>query len=274
MYRRLAELPEGRGGGFSAICRRYRADILPTQGKAHQRAQTAHLRRLENAFGHMPSDSITAQHIYQYMDARRDVPVAVNKELGTLNTLFVKAIRWGMASQNPVVRIERNKITPQRSYVTDAQFQAVYDIMPPMFQVAMELALLTGLRPGDLLSLTRDNLTEEGIRVETSKTDKPLIIEWSDELRSVVRSAQRLPPQLRKPIICNRKGNAYTVEGFTSLWRQRLTDNPNRFKFYDLRAKSASDDTLEASSQRLGHTNTSITERVYRRKPRKVRPLR
>ena len=46
-------------------------------------------------------------------------------------------------------------------------------------RVAMDLALLTGLRRADLLALTRQDLIDEGISVHTRKTDKPLIIEWS-----------------------------------------------------------------------------------------------
>ena len=46
------------------------------------------------------------------------------------------------------------------------------------------------------------------------------------------------------------------------------------FRFNDLRAKSASDDTLEAASERLGHTNLRTTQDFYRRKPSRVRPLK
>ncbi len=47
-----------------------------------------------------------------------------------------------------------------------------------------------------------------------------------------------------------------------------------RFQERDLRAKTASDsDTLEEASARLGHASTAITQRVYRRKPVRVRPL-
>ena len=48
-----------------------------------------------------------------------------------------------------------------------------------------------------------------------------------------------------------------------------------RFQFRDLRRKSASDEVDEiVAQQRLGHANVGITNRVYRVKPRKVRPLR
>jgi integrase len=47
-----------------------------------------------------------------------------------------------------------------------------------------------------------------------------------------------------------------------------------RFQFRDLRAKSASDDTAEAASKRLGHSDPKITERVYRRRAERAKPRR
>jgi integrase len=48
-------------------------------------------------------------------------------------------------------------------YVTDAEFGAVYQIASPTLQRAMDLATITGQREGDLLRLTRSQLTDEGI---------------------------------------------------------------------------------------------------------------
>lgn len=45
-----------------------------------------------------------------------------------------------------------------------------------------------------------------------------------------------------------------------------------RFTFHDLRAKSASDDELEAATERLAHDDPRTTQKVYRRKPRRARP--
>jgi hypothetical protein len=45
-----------------------------------------------------------------------------------------------------------------------------------------------------------------------------------------------------------------------------------RFIFHDLRAKSASDDELEVATEHLAHDDPRITQRVYRRKPRRARP--
>lgn len=48
-----------------------------------------------------------------------------------------------------------------------------------------------------------------------------------------------------------------------------------RFTFHDLRAKSASDsDSDQEAADRLGHGDVRITRRVYRRLPKRAKPLR
>ena len=47
-----------------------------------------------------------------------------------------------------------------------------------------------------------------------------------------------------------------------------------RFTEHDLRAKVASDTESEHARQLLGHTNIEITERIYRRKADKVKPIK
>ena len=72
------------------------------------------------------------------------------------------------------------------------------------------------------------------------------------------------------------------MDGFDSIWYRRMKKavankkNPltEFFQFRDLRAKSASDDAAESATARLGHSDPKLTEKVYRRKPAVVRPLR
>jgi integrase len=48
-----------------------------------------------------------------------------------------------------------------------------------------------------------------------------------------------------------------------------------RFTEHDIRAKAGSDaESLERARQLLAHADTKMTQRVYRRKPEVVRPLR
>jgi integrase len=103
--------------------------------------------------------------------------------------------------------------------VTDAEFMAVYKLASPMMQCAMDLATMTGQREGDLLKLTRSQLTEDGIAFVIGKskrrhprhgqiveTAKRLIIEWSHELRAVLERLKKLGPQIRPTLLCNLEG--------------------------------------------------------------------
>jgi integrase len=220
--------------------------------------------------------------VYAYRHKREQTGhlTTVNHELETLKHVFTMAIEWGVLDTNPARDVRKFPKKKRTRYVTDDDFAAVYDLASPMIQAAMDLAVLTGLRRGDLLSLTREDLTDEGILIATSKTDKGLVIEWSDELRRVVERCKKLRPHVRQQLIANGRGKQYTGTGFGTNWR-RAVDRAikagtlqERFSFHDLRAKSASDDTLQAASERLGHSETGTTERYYRRRPARVKPLR
>jgi integrase len=85
----------------------------------------------------------------------------------------------------------------------------------------------------------------------------------------------KLPPQLRRYLICNRRGQLYTLNGFQSQWRRTMNKAlqaglAERFHFHDLRAKRASDaESDQAAADRLGHGDVELTRRVYRRLPRR-----
>jgi integrase len=144
----------------------------------------------------------------------------------------------------------------------------------------MDLALLCGYRKADILNLERKHIVDDGVRFETSKDSKYLLIEWNDELRGTVDAIFRVPPRVRQFLICRRDGKRYTPDGFGAMW-QRLMGKAmkkglkTRFTFNDIRAKSASDAaTDEEASARLGHNDSRITKRVYRRLPRRAPALR
>ncbi len=174
---------------------------------------------------------------------------------------------------------------------------AVYRLASPMLQSAMDLATMTGQREGDLLRLSRSQLTDEGIAFTIGKSKrrhprhgkivesaKRLIIEWSPELRLITDRLKKLGPDIRPTLLCNLQGKPFTSDGFRSNWHRlmecattagqdgappALTE---RFTFHDLRAKSASDDNLEGATERLAHEDPRTTQKVYRRKPRRARP--
>ena len=155
----------------------------------------------------------------------------------------------------------------------------VREIAPPMIGYAMDLALLAGFDQGTIRGLERRHLTDKGILIEREKTGVLQLIEWNDALDVTVKGLLRERPQLRPYLICNRKGQPYSLNGFQSQWQRVMRKAmqaglAERFHFHDLRAKSASDDaTDQGAADRLGHGDVKLTQRVYRRLPRRGKAL-
>ena len=95
---------------------------------------------------------IAAAFCYQYLDSRAQHPVAARHEISLLGHVLAKAIRWGAATVNPVRTLERTPRSKRTRYVTDAEYAAVHALASERMRIAMELALLTGQRRGDLLT--------------------------------------------------------------------------------------------------------------------------
>jgi integrase len=277
------------GHNLGDVIDRYRTEVLPLKRSAKTRAdQAKQLEKLKAVFCDMPADKITAQHCYKYLDGRAKHPVAARHEISLLGHVFAKAIRWGAATVNPVRTLERTPKAKRTRYVTDAEYDAVRALANERMQIAMDLALLTGQRRGDLLALTRAKLTDEGIVFNQSKTGAGVLVEWTDELRKITDRAKALKPQVPgEYLLRKRNGRPYTAWGFSAIW-QRLMDKATapgkngevpalaeRFTFHDLRAKCASDkDGLEDAAVLLGHASSQTTKSVYRRKMPRATPLR
>ena len=76
----------------------------------------------------------------------------------------------------------------------------------------MDLALLTGLRRENLVTLSRKNDTKEGLKVKTLKGSKWLLFTWTPQLRAVVDRGYALwprkhPTPIDQPILVLRDAN-------------------------------------------------------------------
>ena len=276
--------PTWSGRTLGDVIDRYRTQVLPLKRSKHtRRDQGAQLDRLKRVFGHMQPDGVTAQHVYRYADERRNpkglpAPVAARHEVSLLGHIFRKAIRWGVASSNPVRGLDLGPRSAKRSQVLLAEVEKVRALADERMRVAIDLAVCMGPRRGDLLSLRRENLTDEGIMFTQSKTGITQLIEWSDELRAIVARAKALKPQVPgEYLLRTRNGKPYTAAGFSANWQRLITKHVKaggqRFTFHDLRAVSADGAaTPEEARDRLGHASVETTTRHYLRGVKRGKP--
>lgn len=284
---------------IGALLDRYALEVVPAKKATTQRQNQSAMIQLRGVFSAVPLLDLKPRHVYKYVDTRGGTTGA-KREIEVLSHAFTKAVEWGYIDRHPFkgeVRLTGDK--PRERYVEDWEVVECLAIEPKRkagsvlaVQAYIRLKLLTGLRRGDMLRLTMSDLRDEGIFVRPGKTadstGKSQIIVWSDALRDAVELAKKARPvQLSPFLFCNRMGKGYFNEetgragGWETMWANFMVrvmaegTVKERFTEHDLRAKCASDaTTLEHARQLLSHSDSKITERVYRRKPELVQPLR
>lgn len=161
--------------------------------------------------------------------------------------------------------------------VTDAEFRAVWDKADPTLRDAMDIALLTGQRPADVLKIQRDDIRDGALFVAQNKTGTKRAIEIVGELATVVeRITSRLRVRRSAFLIQDDSGKPLSLLALRGRFDKTRKAAGVSFQFRDIRAKTASDAGDLAHSQRLlGHKNREMTEHYVReRVGQRVRPLR
>jgi integrase len=281
---------------IAALLDRYLMEVVPTKAPKSQTENRRHIANLRPVFGQMALADLEPQHIYQYVD-RRSAKVAAHREVETLSHAFTKAVQWGLMRAHPFkgeVRLESE--SSRDRYVEDWEIGEALKLPSKrqkgsvlMVQAYLRIKLLTGLRKGDILRLGIANDKPDGLHVQPGKTRKStgkrVIYEWTAELRAAIDQAIAVRPAISPYLFCNQYGQPLfedakgTTKGFDDIWQRFMgrllaeTEIKERFTEHDLRAKVGSDaESLERARQLLSHADARTTQRVYRRKPERIKP--
>lgn len=264
---------------FSVIAKRYMREILPTKGVRTQRDNEKELVNLLKVFAHMPIDAILPMHVREYLDIRGQVAqVRANREKALFSHIFNKAREWGYtAAQNPCQGVRGFKETGRTRYVTDAEFDQVKAHAHYTVVDAMDLALLTGQRPADVLKIKRTDIRDGALWVVQNKTGARLGIEITGHLAEVIQRINQRPKKAISPyLIQDENGQPLSQFALRSRFDKARTSAKVDFQFRDIRAKAATDTGDLAHSQKLlAHKNRDMTEHyVKARIGERVKPLR
>jgi len=268
---------------------KYEAECLAGLQPRTQRDYLGILVFLRAAFGHLEASAVKPRHVYEFINVPKG-RIHRNRMVTILSTVFIKAMgRWCLDEDltNPCTVVERWPTKPRQRYVTDEEFNGFRTTTCPQVQIAMDLALLTGQRQGDIIRFrwsqvkTVDIPREKwNIEVDQGKTGKRLAIWVSPAIESVLDRAWLLEPHWpREYVIRTKFAERYTEDGFRAMWQRYMckwmaAGNPN-FHFHDIRAKCISDNLdLDAAYLLAGHLDIKMTRKVYDRNRRVVQPLR
>lgn len=291
---------------------RYALEVIPTKARSGHKRDLRSVKELRTTFGQMFLGSIVPSDIYKYVDKRKNKMIikpgktkgglsAAKHEIALLSHAFTKAVEWGYLNKHPFkgeVRLEGSP--PRTRYVEDSEIVECLSLKSKRkkgsilaIQAYIRIKLLTGLSQADLLRIQPGRqFQDDGIHVQRRKIAKRVgkrtIYEWTPELRAAVKDAMKARPVNIAPyLFCNKFGQCYIDEetteatGWNSMW-QRFMDRvlietkvTEPFTETDLRAKCASDaNSLEHARALLSHVDSRTTNKVYRRKPERVTPVR
>ena len=141
----------------------------------------------------------------------------------------------------------------------------------------MDIALLTGQRPADVLKIKRTDIRDGALWIVQNKTGARLGIEITGELAAVIeRINQRPRKAISTFLIQDENGQPLSQGALRSRFDKARTLAKVDFQFRDIRAKAATDTGDLAHSQKLlAHKNREMTEHyVKSRIGERVRPLR
>lgn len=226
--------------------------------KSQQTTYTTWLGRIEEKFGRAPlsvfADRRVRADVLEWRDQWASQPRSADVAITTFSRLMSFGYDRGMLPGNVLSGIERLYEADRSDVIWEAHHLATFRPHAAVeVQEAMDLALLTGLRRGDLLSLPWSAVGEFAILWRTAKSGRrafvtiPLldgvttILETIKARHAAVMTARR--PDKRKPlpdtILSNSRWEPWTASGFGSRFNDAKLASKVERNFHDLRGTFA-----------------------------------
>lgn len=215
-----------------------------------------------------PFGAITETTIQQGLDRRAATPAQAIVFLKAMRKLFSWAKRQGHVKDNPTEDIEKPKYRtagfPAWTIEDVAKFRAQHP-EGSTARLAMELALLTGLRRSDLVLIGRQHMRGSVLTIDVFKTGARVTVELPPSLLELIDRTETGDLHF----IVSQTGNPFTVESFGNWFRDRCREAGVEKSTHGLRKLSA---TIAAEGgagavalmAQYGWTNIQEAERYTR----------
>lgn len=208
----------------------------------------------------------------------------VNRYMACLRHMLAKAVSWDMIDRNPFEKGESLQLTENNRrlrYLSEEEIQKLLAECPrkatprkkgkftqgPQAVYLKDfiiIAINTGMRKGEILSLKWDQIQGEFIYLEKTKTDKARQIPINDDLAECFKSIRKRQPVGTKYIFCDQNGHISDIKTAfnAAVKRAGISD----FRPHDLRHTFASHYVMRGGSLRalqkiLGHADIKMTMR-------------
>lgn len=236
-----------------------------------------YLLLLQDEFGDMPIEALEDKGVRQEFLGLRDRFRRTPRKADFIMQVLRRSLSWavdrGVLGVNHAQRPGKLYESDRSEFVwTDDDIQRFLAAAGPHLQLALVLAVNTGQRQGDLLSMEWDQYDGQAIRLTQSKTKTRVEVPVTSELKSHLDST----PRISNYILNSIKGRPWNQDNFRHQFEavQRRAEIPD-LHFHDLRGTTVTwlaeaGCTLEEVVAITGHSMTSamaIVDKYMARTP-------
>lgn len=271
-YARIVALPEN---GMSALIDKALPSITAKVSESTRKQYLFCARRLQDIFAEFRADQVKHGDIVRMLDAFAEQPAVGNRLLTVLKLTFQWAMDRELIEQNPSISVKRLPQRKRDRLITAGEYGAIYKHCAPWLQCVIDLCYLTGQRIGDVLTIERAHLRDDGIYFQQQKTGKQLIVGWTPELEDAVERAKQTTGIVMNMtyLIAGRGGK---LRAHSNVWRSfkeaARKAGVDDVTLHDLRAMSGTEADRQGidPTALLGHTDRRTTAIYLRDKTAKV----
>lgn len=231
------------------------------------------VKALLDAFGNLPLRQFNARLIEQYQSDKMTLgkkPATINRHIATLKHIFTKALDWEMVEEFAWKKVRKVKLLEENNrrlrYLSIEECQRLIECCGPRLKPIVIMALNTGMRKGEILNLTWDNIDMQHdlILLDQTKNGESRQININKTLKATLISLPRriddgyvfYDPITNSPYQSVKRSLA------TALKKAGIRD----FHFHDLRHTFASHLVMSGADittvkELLGHKSLSMTLR-------------
>lgn len=264
---------------FPRIATEYRK-LFPGFAQSTREHYEGALRNLEVYLRRFTLEQVKPHHVKKYIRERSKKGAAMF-EKRVLSALWSWAAGEGYThAPNPCrgitfTKAERQTFAPKRPkvYVTDAMFDEVWGRGDDVLKDAMDLALHTGQRPGDILKARRQDIIDGVLWFEQEKTGAHVGVRIEGEFARVLERVLGRPRKIASVyLICDRQGQRLRYNALNDRFRKARGEAT--WQFRGIRKKAGADSPdLKKAQELLGHANEKTTATHYRDRGLIVSPL-
>lgn len=226
-------------GTLQALLNDYQASPYFTEKAARTQSDyIKHIRKIESAFGTFPISALADRRARgEFLRWRDKLAERSRRQADYTMAVLALVLAWaydrGASPANPLERPGKTYRADRAANIwSDADLAAFRKAAPPHLSLALELALWTGQRQGDLLKLTWGSYDGATIRLRQGKTGRRVTVPVAGPLREALDDAKSRRVGLT--ILTTTRGTPWTSSGFRASWG-KVPVALDGLTFHDLR---------------------------------------